>query len=51
VHNAVVLEAVARMAMYTFSLKPDAPGVPQSLLDRHFFRKHGASATYGQGEK
>ncbi len=51
VHNAVVLEAVARMAMYTFSLNPDAPGVPQALLDRHYFRKHGSTATYGQAEK
>ena len=51
VHNAVVLEAVARMAMYTFSLQPSAPGVSQELLDRHYFRKHGATATYGQAEK
>ncbi|HEV2567007.1 MAG TPA: L-ribulose-5-phosphate 4-epimerase [Microvirga sp.] len=51
VHNAVVLEAVARMAMYTFSLQPNAPGVSQALLDRHYFRKHGATATYGQAEK
>jgi L-ribulose-5-phosphate 4-epimerase len=51
VHNAVVLEAVARMAMYTFSLQPSAPGMSQALLDRHYFRKHGATATYGQAEK
>jgi L-ribulose-5-phosphate 4-epimerase len=51
VHNAVVLEAVARMAMVTFSLRPDAPGVSQALLDRHYFRKHGATATYGQTDK
>ena len=51
VHNAVVLEAVARMAMYTFSLQPNAQGVSQALLDRHYFRKHGATATYGQAEK
>jgi L-ribulose-5-phosphate 4-epimerase len=50
VHNAVVLEVVARMAMHTFSLRPDALGVSQALLDRHYFRKHGASATYGQAE-
>jgi L-ribulose-5-phosphate 4-epimerase len=50
VHNAVVLEAVARMAMHTFALRPDARGVSQALLDRHYFRKHGASATYGQTE-
>jgi len=50
VHNAVVLEAVARIAMYTFSLRPDAQGVSRALLDRHYFRKHGAGATYGQAD-
>jgi L-ribulose-5-phosphate 4-epimerase len=48
VHNAVILEAVARMALYTTMLRPDAAGVSQGLLDRHYFRKHGAGATYGQ---
>jgi L-ribulose-5-phosphate 4-epimerase len=47
-HNAVVLEAVARMAYTTVTLKPDSTGVSQSLLDRHYYRKHGAKATYGQ---
>jgi L-ribulose-5-phosphate 4-epimerase len=47
-HNAVVLETVARMALRTVLLNPDARGVSQSLLDRHYFRKHGAHATYGQ---
>lgn len=47
-HNAVVLEAVARMAFYTVTLRPEVAGVSQALLDRHYFRKHGASATYGQ---
>jgi L-ribulose-5-phosphate 4-epimerase len=47
-HNAVVLEAVARMAYRTLTLKADCEGVSQSLLDRHYFRKHGAAATYGQ---
>ena len=51
VHNAVVLEAVARMAMNTLSLQPDAQGVSQALLDRHYFRKHGSKATYGQAEQ
>lgn len=46
-HNAVVLEAVARMALRTVQLNADA-GVSQSLLNRHYFRKHGANATYGQ---
>ena len=47
-HNAVVLEAVARTAMRTVILNPEAKGLSQSLLDRHYFRKHGATATYGQ---
>ena len=47
-HNAVVLEAVARMAYRTISLQADAIGVSQTLLDRHYFRKHGKEATYGQ---
>lgn len=47
-HNAVVLEAVAKMAYRTLTLNASAEGVSQALLDRHYFRKHGASATYGQ---
>jgi L-ribulose-5-phosphate 4-epimerase len=50
-HNAVVLEAVARMAFFTATLHPQCGGVSQALLDRHYFRKHGAKATYGQEEK
>jgi len=46
-HNAVILEEVARMAWLTAALG-DAKPVPQALLDRHFLRKHGAAATYGQ---
>jgi L-ribulose-5-phosphate 4-epimerase len=48
-HNAVVLEAVARMAYRTLSLHTNAGEVSQALLDRHYFRKHGKNATYGQG--
>ena len=47
-HNAVVLEAVARMAYRTIALDANVLGVSQALLDRHYYRKHGASATYGQ---
>jgi L-ribulose-5-phosphate 4-epimerase len=47
-HNAVVLEAVARMAFRTVLLRADAEEVSQALLDRHYFRKHGNAATYGQ---
>jgi L-ribulose-5-phosphate 4-epimerase len=48
-HNAVVLEYIARMAYRTLTLKADADAVSQALLDRHYFRKHGSGATYGQG--
>lgn len=48
-HHAVVLEAVAKMAYRTLTLKASAEEVSQALLDRHYLRKHGASATYGQG--
>jgi L-ribulose-5-phosphate 4-epimerase len=47
-HNAVVLEAVAKMAWVTLQVNPGAKPVSQALLDRHYFRKHGAGATYGQ---
>lgn len=47
-HNAVVLEAVAKMAYNTLTLSNGHKGVSQALLDRHYFRKHGANATYGQ---
>jgi L-ribulose-5-phosphate 4-epimerase len=47
-HNAVVLEAVARMAYRTLTLRANCDGVSQALLDRHYHRKHGAAATYGQ---
>ena len=47
-HNAVILEEVARMAFDTLLLQPSATGIPDALLDRHFYRKHGAAAYYGQ---
>ena len=50
-HNAVVLEAVARMAYRTLTLQADALQISHSLQDRHYFRKHGKSATYGQTSK
>jgi L-ribulose-5-phosphate 4-epimerase len=46
-HNAVVLESVAKMAFMTVLLNSQC-GVSSALLDRHYFRKHGAKATYGQ---
>jgi len=48
-HNAVVLEAVARMAYLTEMVNAKSEPVSQALLDRHHYRKHGAAATYGQG--
>ena len=47
-HHAVILETVARMGLYTAILCPNGSGVSQTLLDRHYLRKHGADATYGQ---
>lgn len=48
-HNAVVLEYCAKMAVKTLTLKAELNVVTQALLDRHYFRKHGPTATYGQG--
>ena len=48
VENAVVLESVAEMALNTVRLNPDAQPIEQALLDRHFLRKHGPGAYYGQ---
>jgi L-ribulose-5-phosphate 4-epimerase len=49
VYNAVALEEIARMAFYTLLLGRSGP-INNSLLDKHFKRKHGSSAYYGQGE-
>ena len=48
VHNAVILEYIARMAAHTLAINPDAGPLPRALHDKHFFRKHGAAAYYGQ---
>ena len=48
VYNAVVLDKVAEMAYKTLTLNPNAGRVGQYLLDKHYFRKHGANAYYGQ---
>lgn len=48
VHNAVVLEEVAKIAYRTYNLNPSIQPMDQTLLDRHFLRKHGANAYYGQ---
>ncbi|WP_425395560.1 L-ribulose-5-phosphate 4-epimerase AraD [Aeoliella sp.] len=49
VENAVAIEAVAEMALKTLAVNPAAAAVDQYLLDKHYFRKHGAGAYYGQG--
>ena len=48
VHNAVVLEELAFMALQTEALNPDIKPMQQELLDKHFLRKHGKNAYYGQ---
>ena len=48
VHNAVVLEEVAKMAARTEMLNPQVQPAPQELQDKHYYRKHGANAYYGQ---
>ena len=47
VHNAAVLEECAKMAWLSRSLNPELQPVEQTLLDKHYFRKHGPTATYG----
>ncbi|MBR5669421.1 MAG: L-ribulose-5-phosphate 4-epimerase [Spirochaetales bacterium] len=51
VHNAVVMEEVAFMNYHAMTLRPDAPCVSQTLLDKHYYRKHGKNAYYGQEVK
>ena len=49
VHNSVVLEEVAFMAFHAMALTPGLPPMQQELLDKHYLRKHGPNAYYGQG--
>ncbi len=51
VHNAVVLEEVAFMAWHNLALDAALPPMQQELLDKHFLRKHGKNAYYGQKKK
>jgi L-ribulose-5-phosphate 4-epimerase len=48
--NSIALEMCARMALDTLALNPSASPLPQHLLDKHYLRKHGPSAYYGQGK-
>lgn len=48
VYHSVVLEECAKMAMFTKIIKPDAAPAPQRMQDKHYMRKHGPNAYYGQ---
>ena len=48
VYNSAVLEAVAQMALLTQQINPQAPRLKDSLIEKHFERKHGSGAYYGQ---
>lgn len=47
-HNAVIVEEIAAMALNTLAANTKARPIPRALHDKHFFRKHGSSAYYGQ---
>ncbi len=47
-HNAVILEYLAKMALFTLEIRRSAESLPEIHRDKHFFRKHGPAATYGQ---
>ena len=48
VHNAVVMEEVSKMALFTKKINPGNDPMQQDLQDKHYYRKHGANAYYGQ---
>lgn len=49
IYNSVVLEEIAKMAYLTLQINPSAQTIKQGLIDKHYFRKHGKDAYYGQG--
>jgi len=51
VYNSVILEELAKMALLTQSIQPDIAPLKQTLVDKHYLRKHGKDAYYGQGKK
>ncbi len=51
VHNAVVMEEIAFMNYHAITLNPNAGTVSKALLDKHYYRKHGKNAYYGQEKK
>lgn len=48
VHNSVVLEEVAKMAAFTETINPNVKPAPKSMVEKHYLRKHGKNAYYGQ---
>jgi L-ribulose-5-phosphate 4-epimerase len=50
-HNAVVLESIARMAFFTVTINAEADAIGKPLHDRHYLRKHGSAAYYGQAKE
>lgn len=50
VYHSVVLEEVAKMGIFTRTLNPNAVPAPQRMMDKHYLRKHGPNAYYGQGK-
>lgn len=49
VHNSIVLDTLAKMALKTIAINGDVDSMQRELLDKHFLRKHGPGAYYGQG--
>jgi L-ribulose-5-phosphate 4-epimerase len=47
-HNAVILEELAAMALQTITINPTAKPISDAQRNKHYFRKHGPKATYGQ---
>jgi L-ribulose-5-phosphate 4-epimerase len=48
VYHSVILEYLAKMALNTIAINPDIPPVKDTLINKHFQRKHGKNAYYGQ---
>ena len=51
VYNSVILEELAKMAMYTFLINPEVKQIKKELIDKHYQRKHGKLSYYGQNNK
>ena len=51
VYNSVILEELAKVALYTVAINPGSHGIKKTLLDKHFLRKHGKNAYYGQNKR